>query len=59
MGTGGGGNALGVWDGQTHPEVCGVTGQRGPAVERREVYACSVIPYVGKGAERGWMCVCV
>ena len=30
--------ADGVWDGHRRPEVYGVTGQRGPAVEHRELY---------------------
>jgi len=34
----GGRDRLGVWDWHRHTEVYGMTGQRGPAIEHRELY---------------------
>ena len=40
-------------------EVYGMTGQQGPAAEHKNSMQYSVVIYVGKGAERVWICVYV
>ena len=43
-----------------HTEVQGMIGQRGPAIQHRELYAYSVTIYMGKESERGKdVCVCI
>ena len=56
-GTGGGRDGLGVGDWHMQTEVYGMIGQRGPAVQHRELCMVSMIIYVGKESEREWMYV--
>ena len=46
----------GVWDWHVLTILCGMDGQRGPAVQHREFYS---ITWMGKESEKEWMLVYV
>ena len=55
----GGRDGLEVWDWHVHNYVYGMIGQQGPAYSTENSTQYSVIVYVGKESDRGWICVYV